>query len=87
MPDTPVRFIGTGLRFISWEVAHTEFMQLAYDRLVVNGVTQYIVLDPMHDMDAVSDVHEDAHYGALAAHLSACPDIDRVYIKDPGGHY
>lgn len=83
-------------------------MQLVYDRLVANGVARYVVLDPMHDMDAVresarmirqagateivgaltftvSDVHDDAHYGALAAQMAACPDIDRVYIKDPGG--
>jgi oxaloacetate decarboxylase (Na+ extruding) subunit alpha len=108
MPNTPLQFIGTGLRFISWEVAHPEFMQLVYDRLVVNGVTRCVVLDPMHDMDAVresarmiraagateivgaltftvSDVHDDAHYALLAAQMADCPDIDRVYIKDPGG--
>jgi len=108
MPNTPLQFIGTGLRFISWEVAHPEFMQLVYDRLVVNGVTRFVVLDPMHDMDAVrdsarmirqagateivgaltytvSDVHDDAYYGALATEMAACPDLDRVYIKDPGG--
>jgi oxaloacetate decarboxylase alpha subunit len=108
MPNTPLQFIGTGLRFISWEVAHPEFMQLVYDRLVAHGITRYVVLDPMHDMAAarqsarmirhagateivgaltytVSDMHDDAHYGALAAELAACPDIDRVYVKDPGG--
>ncbi|MEE1757800.1 biotin carboxyl carrier protein [Streptomyces sp. SP18BB07] len=108
MPNTPLQFIGTGLRFISWEVAHPDFMQLVYDRLVASGVTRYVVLDPMHDMDAVrasarmirqagateivgaltftvSEVHDDMHYGALAAQMAACPDIDRVYVKDPGG--
>ena len=108
MPNTPLQFIGTGLRFISWEVAHPEFMQLVYDRLVANGVARYVVLDPMHDMDAVresarmiraagaaeivgaltytvSEVHDDAYYGSLASQMAACPDIDRVYIKDPGG--
>ena len=108
MPHTPLQFIGTGFRFISWETAHPEVMQLVYDRLVTNGISRFVVLDPMHDMDAarasarmlrlagateivgalvftVSDVHDDDHYGALAAQLAACPDIDRVYIKDPGG--
>jgi oxaloacetate decarboxylase alpha subunit len=33
MPDTPLQFIGTGLRFISWETAHPELIQLVYDRL------------------------------------------------------
>jgi oxaloacetate decarboxylase (Na+ extruding) subunit alpha len=53
MPDTPLQFIGTGLRFISWEPLHPDMLQLAYDRLVANGVTRFVVLDPMHDMDAV----------------------------------
>jgi oxaloacetate decarboxylase alpha subunit len=52
-PNTPLQFIGSGLRFISWEPVHPELMQLAYDRLVVAGMSRFIVLDPMHDMDAV----------------------------------
>lgn len=52
MPHTPLQFIGTGLRFISWEGQHPEFMQLVYDRLVVNGMSRFVVLEPMHDMDA-----------------------------------
>jgi oxaloacetate decarboxylase (Na+ extruding) subunit alpha len=53
MPDTPLQFIGTGFRFISWETLHPELMQLAYDRLVANGIRRFVVLDPTHDMDAV----------------------------------
>ena len=53
MPDTPLQFIGTGFRFISWELAHPEFMQLVYERLVAAGIDRgSCVLDPMHDMDA-----------------------------------
>jgi len=52
MPNTPLQFIGTGFRFISWELSHPDFMQLVYDRLVANGVSRFIVLDPMHDIDA-----------------------------------
>jgi oxaloacetate decarboxylase alpha subunit len=108
MPNTPLQFIGTGFRFISWETAHPDVMQLVYDRLVANGVARYVVLDPMHDMDAVresarmirkaggeeivgaltytvSEVHDDAFYAGLAEQMAACPDIDRVYIKDPSG--
>jgi hypothetical protein len=33
MPRTPLQFIGTGFRFISWETAHPEFMKLVYERL------------------------------------------------------
>lgn len=108
MPDTPLQLIGTGLRFISWELLHPEVLALAYQRLVANGVTRFVVLDPMHDMDAVrrtarmiraagadeivgaltftiSEVHDDAFYAGLAGAMAACPDIDRVYIKDPAG--
>jgi oxaloacetate decarboxylase alpha subunit len=53
MPNTPLQFIGSGLRFISWEPLHPEMMQLAYDRLVEAGMSRFVVLDPMHDMDAV----------------------------------
>jgi oxaloacetate decarboxylase alpha subunit len=53
MPNTPLQFIGTGFRFISWESVHPDLMQLAYDRLVLNGISRFVVLDPMHDMDAV----------------------------------
>jgi oxaloacetate decarboxylase (Na+ extruding) subunit alpha len=108
MPNTALQFIGTGFRFISWETAHPEFMQLVYDRLAVNGMDRVVVLDPMHDMDAavesarmirkagiaeiigalvytISEVHDDAFYAGLAKQMAACPDIDRVYVKDPAG--
>jgi len=50
---TALQFIGTGFRFVSWEEAHPELMQLVYDLLVRNGVSRFIVLDPMHDVDAM----------------------------------
>lgn len=53
MPNTPLEFIGTGLRFISWESQHPEFMQLVYDRLVINGISRFIVMDPMNDPQAM----------------------------------
>jgi oxaloacetate decarboxylase (Na+ extruding) subunit alpha len=53
MPNTPLQFIGTGLRFISWEGQHPEFMQIVYDRLVANGISRFVVLDPMHDVEAL----------------------------------
>lgn len=53
MPNTPLECIGTGLRFISWEAQSPEFMQLVYDRLVANGISRFIVLDPMNDPAAM----------------------------------
>jgi oxaloacetate decarboxylase alpha subunit len=33
----------------------------------------------------LSPIHDDAHYAACARVLAACPDVDAIYIKDPGG--
>lgn len=33
----------------------------------------------------ISELHNDAYYADLTEKLVACKDIDRVYIKDPGG--
>lgn len=108
MPNTPLQFIGTGLRFISWQKSHPDFMQLVYDRLVANGISRFVVLDPMHDVEAslesarqirqaggeeiiaaltytISEVHDDAFYADFARQMSASPNIDRVYLKDPSG--
>ena len=52
VPDAHLQFIGTGLRFISWERAHPEVMRLVYERLVAAGISRFVVLDPTHDMDA-----------------------------------
>jgi oxaloacetate decarboxylase alpha subunit len=52
-PRTPLQFIGSGLRFISWEPVHPDLMRLAYQRLVAAGISRFVVLDPMHDMAAV----------------------------------
>ena len=53
MPNTPLQFITTGLRFISWQTSDPEFMRLVYRRLVANGMSRFAVVDPMHDMDAL----------------------------------
>jgi oxaloacetate decarboxylase (Na+ extruding) subunit alpha len=33
----------------------------------------------------ISAVHDDAFYADLARQMRECPDIDRVYVKDPAG--
>src|SRR5262249_35191291 len=53
MPRTLLQFIGIGFWFISWESASEEVMRLVYDWLVANGMTRFIVFDPMHDMAAI----------------------------------
>jgi len=55
MPDTKLQFIGTGMRFISWETMHQDFLELVYERLVANGVERFMVMDSTHDWDAVEE--------------------------------
>lgn len=53
MPATPLQFITTGMRFIAWEASDLDFMRLVYRCLVRNGIRRFIMLDPMHDEDAL----------------------------------
>jgi oxaloacetate decarboxylase (Na+ extruding) subunit alpha len=108
MPKTPLQFLSTGFRFISWETASPEFMQLAFRTLVKNGIRRFALADPMNNADSnvacarmakaaggeyvvaalvftISPIHDDAHYVERARKLVASPDIDALYIKDPGG--
>jgi len=85
MPRTPLQFIGSGLRFISWEPVHPDLIRLAYARLVEAGVSRYVVLDPMHDMGAVLQTAHDIRaaggteiVGALTYTVSAVHD-DEFY--------
>jgi oxaloacetate decarboxylase (Na+ extruding) subunit alpha len=107
-PNTPLQFLSTGFRFISWETASPEFMALAFKTLIRNGMRRFALADPMNDADAnvacarmikaaggeyvigalvitLSPIHDDAHYVARARTLAESPDVDAIYIKDPGG--
>jgi oxaloacetate decarboxylase (Na+ extruding) subunit alpha len=107
-PNTPLQFLSTGFRFISWETASPEFMGLAFKTLIKNGLRRFALADPMNDADSnvacarmikaaggeyvvgalvftLSPIHDDAHYVARARTLANSPDVDAVYIKDPGG--
>jgi oxaloacetate decarboxylase (Na+ extruding) subunit alpha len=55
MPRTPLSFLSTGMRFISWETAHPELMALSYQLLVRNGIERFMVMDPMNNMQAITD--------------------------------
>ena len=107
-PRTPLQFMSTGFRFISWETASQEFMALAFKALARNGIRRFCLADPMNDADSniacarmvkraageyviaalvftVSPIHDDRYYADRALKLAASPDIDALYIKDPGG--
>ena len=106
--DTPLQFLSTGFRFIAWETASPEFMELAFRTLALNGIRRFALADPTNDaasnvevaklvkraggeqvigalVYSISPIHDDAHYAAAARTLAASPDIDALYIKDPGG--
>lgn len=108
MHRTPLQFLSTGFRFISWETANPEFMSLAFATLVKNGIRRFALADPMNDADSniacarmvkaaggeyvvgalvftLSPIHDDAHYVACARKLAESPQVDAIYIKDPGG--
>ncbi len=52
-PDTPLQFIGVGFRLISWETLDREVMRLVYRCLVRSGISRFIVLEPMHNREAM----------------------------------
>ncbi len=108
MPRTPLQFLSTGFRFISWETASPEFMSLAFRTLVNNGMRRFALADPMNHAESnvacarmvkaagaeyvvaalvftISPIDDDARYVERAHQLAASPDIDALYIKDPGG--
>lgn len=105
---TPLQFLSTGFRFIAWETASPEFMELAFRTLARSGIRRFALADPTNDAAAnvkvarlvkraggeqvtgvlvykISPIHDDAHYAAAARTMAASPDIDALYIKDPGG--
>jgi oxaloacetate decarboxylase (Na+ extruding) subunit alpha len=56
MPQTPLQFLTTGMRFISWELAHPEFMRLTFRLLIRNGIRRFAVMDSLNDMEALLTV-------------------------------
>ena len=52
--ETPLQFLSTGFRFIAWETASPEFMELAFRTLATNGIRRFALADP--NKDAASNV-------------------------------
>jgi oxaloacetate decarboxylase alpha subunit len=108
MPNTPLSFITTGMRFITWVPSDEEVMRLAFRCVVRNGIRRFQVADPSNDPGrlrriaviarqegveevvigltySISPVHTHAYYAERAAALADCAEMDRLYLKDPGG--
>jgi len=56
--------------------------QIAGARMVKQGGGEFVIAALVYTL---SPIHDDAHYVDAARRLAACPDIDALYIKDPGG--
>jgi oxaloacetate decarboxylase (Na+ extruding) subunit alpha len=108
MPASPLSFITTGMRFISWVPADEDVMRLAFRCVVRNGIRRFQIADPSNDPArlrrlaamarqegveeivigltySVSEVHTHAYFAERAAALADCTEMDRLYLKDPGG--
>ena len=108
MPRTPLSFITTGMRFISWVPADEDVIRLSFRCVVRNGIRRFQIADPSNDPDrlrrlarmareegvgevvigltySVSPVHTHGYYAERAAALAGCAEMDRLYLKDPGG--
>jgi len=108
MPATPLNFITTGMRFISWVPADEEVMALVFACVVRNGIRRFQIVDPANDPErlrrlaklardagveevvigmtySISPAHTTAYYAERTAALRDCTEMDRLYLKDPGG--
>ncbi|HZC13865.1 MAG TPA: hypothetical protein VE270_07585, partial [Thermoleophilaceae bacterium] len=108
MPNTPLNFITTGMRFITWVPAGEDVMRLSFRLVVRNGIRRFQIADPSNDPAAlirlarmareegveevvvgltysISPAHTHEYYVERAKAVAASPDIDRLYLKDPGG--
>jgi oxaloacetate decarboxylase alpha subunit len=87
-PRTPLQFMSTGFRFISWDTASAEFMALAFQTLARNGIRRFCLADPMNDVDAqiacaraVKRVGGEQVIAALVFSISPIHD-DAHYVRN-----
>jgi oxaloacetate decarboxylase alpha subunit len=108
MPETPLNFITTGMRFISWTPAGEDVIRLVFRCVARNGIRRFQIAEPSNDPEAllrlarmareegveevvvgltysISPVHTHSYYLDRARAVSASEEIDRLYLKDPGG--
>ena len=56
MPDTPLNFITTGMRFIAWSPCDEDLMRLAFRCVVRNGIRRFQFAEPANDPQALRRV-------------------------------
>ena len=53
MPETPLNFITTGMRFISWTPAGEDVIGLVFRCVARNGIRRFQIAEPSNDPDAL----------------------------------
>ncbi len=72
-PKTPLSFLTTGMRFISWETASHELMEFAFRLLARGGIERFAVMDPMNHvlaMITMAELTRKAGGGEIVAALT-----------------
>jgi len=83
MPETPLGFITPGMRFISWERAPLEVVQLALRCVIRNGIRRIWVAESMNDVAAGLQVAEiSKHEGAEEVLLGLVYSLSPVHTDD-----
>lgn len=83
MPHTPLGFLTTGKRFISFSRTPANLFQLAFDLLRRHGITRMWVIDPMHDMAAAQETAKMAKRAGFDEVVGGlCYTISPVHTDD-----
>jgi oxaloacetate decarboxylase alpha subunit len=53
MPNTPLNFITTGMRFITWVPSGEDVIRLAFRLVVRNGIRRFQIAEPSNDPEAL----------------------------------
>jgi oxaloacetate decarboxylase alpha subunit len=69
-------------RFCLADPMNSAESNIACARMVKEGGGEYVIAALVFTL---SPIHDDAYYVERARRLAACPDIDALYVKDPGG--
>lgn len=84
-PRTPLGFLTTGKRFITFYRTPDAVFELAFELLARNGVTRLWVIDPMHDMEGTRRTAQLAkRHGFTEVVAGVCYTTSPVHTDD---HY
>jgi oxaloacetate decarboxylase (Na+ extruding) subunit alpha len=83
MPETPLGFITPGMRFMAWERAPLDVMELALRCVIRNGIRRVWIADPMNDVAAALRIAELAkREGAAEVLVGLVFSVSPVHTDD-----